>query len=174
MKKIFLLVLMMGIFFMGCSGKDPNNGANINQASAELNSNTAAQTIPPPSLSYFQERRTVEKWAKFWDKPSIPSYVYLFVFDKCIGYYVSDGKPASTRSYMVPETVPTYMKIVNGSGYTYDLIQSPDLDGTYGDNNPGIRFFTTNGNPVEFGGAGASYVYSAFPLPLDVPMLEKK
>lgn len=36
--------------------------------------------------------------------------------------------------------------------YTIEMIQSPNLDGTYGDNNDGIRFFTSNGIPVEFGG----------------------
>jgi hypothetical protein len=175
MKKVVLgFLVFVSIFMVGCFETDPNSGASQAQAAAESNSNTAVISIPIPEMEYFQERRTVAKWALFWDKPNLPTYVYLFVYGNCIGYYVADGKPASTRSYLVPEVVPTRMNIVNNNGsnsYTVDMIQSPDLDGTYGDNNPGIRFFTSNGIPVEFGGSGASYLYSSSPLPLNVPEL---
>ena len=49
--------------------------------------------------------------------------------------------------------------------------QTMDLDGTYGANNPGIRFFTASGIAVEWAGAGATYLYSDAPLPLNVPKL---
>lgn len=79
--------------------------------------------------------------------------------------YVSDGKPASTGSYLTPE----YREEVYG-GVTRN-IQLPDIDGTYGTNNPGIRFFTASGIAVEWAGSGASYIYSDVPLKLNVPLL---
>lgn len=167
MKKTILFLIVLFVFF-SCDF-EPNSAQKAQSASVQ-NADTAINSTPTPTLSYFQERRTIDKWVKYWDKPSLPTYVYLWVFDKCIGYYVADGKPASTRSYLTPETQWRYLNAVVGTVE----VQAPDIDGTYGDNNPGIRFFTATGIPVEFGGAGASYLYSAVPLPIDVPKLEMK
>lgn len=126
---------------------------------------TAQSAVPTPDVSYFAERRTIARWSQRWDKPDVPTYVYLISFGKVIGYYVCNGKPASTQSYLIPETA----KMPN-----YDLtMDAPDIDGTYGANNPGIRFFTASGVAVEWAGSGASYIYSDAILPLDVPLLGK-
>jgi hypothetical protein len=85
--------------------------------------------------------------------------VYLISYGNIIGYYVSDGKPASTGSFLTPEY----------RSYTEE--QLPDVDGTYGTNNPGIRFFTASGIAVEWAGSGTSYIYSDVPLKLNVPLL---
>jgi hypothetical protein len=155
---------------MSCfDSKDDSARKTAEQAQSAMENN-ALVSIPIPLVNYFQERRTISKWTSYWDKPNLPTYVYLFVFNNCIGYYVADGKPASTRSYIMPED---YLADSNeGEGAV--TLSSPDIDGTYGDNNPGIRFFTASGIPVEFGGAGASYLYSAYPLPINVPELSKK
>lgn len=62
-----------------------------------------------------------------------------------------------------------------GDSWGSVLIQSPDIDGTYGDNNPGIRFFTASGIAVEWAGDGASYLYSDAPIDFgyEVPLLSK-
>lgn len=138
----------------------------------------AAVSVPIPKVSYFQEKRTIAKWAERWDKPNLPCFVYLISYGTIIGYYVTDGKPASTRSYIMPEE--SYQKMTYGDipttstlSYSWQLTQAPDIDGTYGDNNPGIRFFTAEGTAVEWAGNGASYIYSDAPLPLNVPKLNK-
>lgn len=128
----------------------------------------AQASIPIPRVSYYQERRTIAKWTQRWDTPNLPCYVYLISYGKIIGYYVTNGKPSSTRSYILPES----KLLRTGSGPI--LIPTADLDGTYGENNPGIRFFTAEGTAVEWGGNGASYLYSDAPLPIDVPMLNTK
>ena len=129
---------------------------------------TAQANIPIPQVSYYQERRTIAKWAMRWDKPNVPCYVYLVSYGKVIGYYVTDGKPACTRNYILPE----YKHNDHGS-WGCCLEPTADLDGTYGDNNPGIRFFTAEGTAVEWGGQGATYIYSDAPLPLNVPKLNR-
>lgn len=169
---IAALVLFVALTAEACHSP-PTAREQAEAASAEIAS-SAIESIPIPQVSYFQERRTITKWAAYWDKPNLPTYVYLFVFDKCLGYYVADGKPASTRSYVVPEQSLQYTRPSLSSSYYAEVLPSPDIDGTYGDNNPGIRFFTADGNPVEWGGAGASYLYSAYPLPIDVPKLNHK
>ena len=135
-------------------------------ASDAVQAQTAAQaSVTVPLLTYFQERRTVAKWATHWDKPSAECYVYLVSYGTIIGYYVSDGKPAATTSYITPTARITGVP----SAPIHEFL--PDLDGTFGDNNPGIRFFTASGIAVEWGGQGATYIYSDAPLALNVPLL---
>jgi hypothetical protein len=137
--------------------------ANRQSAEAQLRAQTS---ITVPEITYFQERRTITKWAAHWDKPSAACYIYLISYGTVIGYYVSDGKPASTGSLLTPEYREEYVS----SGAVRN-IQLPDIDGTYGVNNPGIRFFTASGIAVEWAGSGASYIYSDVPLKINVPLL---
>jgi glutaminyl-tRNA synthetase len=51
--------------------------------------------------------------------------------------------------------------------------QAQDIDGTYGSNNPGIRFFTASDVAVEYGGSNFSYLYSDAKLNINVPCLGK-
>lgn len=144
---IIMAVIIFGIF--GVNGCD--TARSIATDTQETMMRIATQVVPIPIVSYFQERRTIAKWTSRWDKPSVVTYVYLVSFGKVLGYYVADGKPASTRSYLMPEEKGS------SNGYT---LSTPDIDGTWGDNNPGIRFFTAQGVAVEWAGDGASYLYS--------------
>ena len=151
----------------GCKMEQSSRSKAVN--AQEVAAKAADQAVAIPIVSYFQEKRTIAKWAQRWDKPNLPCYVYLISFGKIIGYYVTDGKPASTRSYLMPEqTIET-----RGSDGICTL-DTQDIDGTYGENNPGIRFFTAEGTAVEWAGDGAAYIFSDAPLPLDVPRLNKK
>jgi hypothetical protein len=158
---ISILAVIACFVFSGCDEqiRQTKRAQSANIASANA-------SIPIPQATYFQERRTIAKWVKRWDKPNIPCYVYLVSFGKIIGYYVTDGKPSSTKSYLLPE----YMHNYHSNGGCC-LEPTADLDGTYGENNPGIRFFTAEGTAVEWGGDGATYIYSDAPLPLNVPKL---
>ena len=164
MKKYTMISILTVIAcFMFCGCDERFNQTRQAQATTIANANAA---IPIPQVTYFQERRTISKWVQRWDKPNLPCYVYLVSYGKIIGYYVTDGKPSSTRSYILPEYKHNY----HGSGGCC-LVPTADLDGTYGENNPGIRFFTAEGTAVEWGGEGATYIYSDAPLPLNVPKL---
>jgi hypothetical protein len=138
---------------------------NNNRQTAQNMEKQSASMIPVPVVTHFNERTTISNWVKRWDRPNIPCYVYLFSYGNCIGYFISNGKPASTQSYLTPE----YMEDTNGSwGVTNK--QMPDVDGTYGNNNPGIRFFTATGSAVE--AAGFQYIYSDTKLELNVPEIK--
>lgn len=165
MKKIIILISLI-LLCIGCVGYD--EGRDIAEAAQKKMELTAASTVPIPEVSYFQEKRTIARWAERWDKPDVPVYVYLVSFGKVIGYYIANGKPASTRSYLMPED-----RVIYGAGGTPLTGSAPDIDGTYGENNPGIRFFTANGTAVEWAGDGASYLYSDAPISFgyDVPRL---
>jgi len=164
-KRPILIGVILSVFFVSCN--IPPSARTIAERAQESAALTASVVVPIPQVSYFQEKRTIAKWAERWDTPSVPTYVYLVSFGKILGYYVADGKPASTRSYLMPEDYLADSKEGEGTA----TLQAPDIDGTYGDNNPGIRFFTAEGVAVEWAGDGASYLYSDSPLPFDVPRL---
>jgi len=166
MKKF--LIVLLAIFLFGCDLETEGKRANREAQNASMQAQVAAQaSISVPDISYFQERRTIAKWAKHWDRPSAACYVYLISFGNIIGYYISDGKPASNRSYITPVE-----QIYRSSGGSFQFtMEAPDIDGCYGDNNQGIRFFTASGIAVEWGGDGASYLYSDAPLKINVPLL---
>jgi hypothetical protein len=164
MKFFFVLVLL---FIVSC---DVDQGREIAERAQRASSVAASIAVPIPTVSYFQEKRTISRWAERWDKPSVPTYVYLLSFGKVLGYYVADGKPASTRSYLMPEE-NVYAPSGGGWGVT---LSSPDIDGTYGENNQGIRFFTAGGVAVEWAGDGASYMYSDAPIDFGYEVRELK
>jgi hypothetical protein len=172
MKKaiIFLLAAVWLFVVAACAGAEggQESGTKQNMAAARESASRSASNIPVPNISYFQERRTIAKWVQRWDQLNLPCYVYLISYGTVIGYYVTDGKPSGTQSYLTPEYRESYYS--NGATITEQL---PDVDGTYGNNNPGIRFFTAEGTAVEWAGNGASYIYSDAPLPLKVPKLNQ-
>jgi hypothetical protein len=170
MKKwtLVLLAVVFTGFILACDLDEETSGTKRNMNAATETADRSANSIPVPLVSYFQERRTISKWAQQWDQPNLPCYVYLISYGTIIGYYVTDGKPSSTQSYLTPEYNEEYY--TNGAVINKQL---PDIDGTYGSNNSGIRFFTAEGTAVEWAGNGASYIYSDAPLPLNVPKLNQ-
>jgi hypothetical protein len=83
----------------------------------------------------------------------------------CIGYYVVNGKPISSRSYLNSETT---LRGYNGEPV---LVEAIAPDGTYGEDNVGWHFFTAEGIAVAVEGIGASVLYTNQKLPLNVPKL---
>lgn len=169
----FSIIALLAIFAFLAIGADDcldttPDGRQVAAKAQERMSVTAVNQVPIPAVSYFQERRTITAWVKRWDRPDVPTFVYLISFGKVLGYYVANGKPASTRSYVMPEEQVGYH---NGNTYT---TSAPDIDGTYGDNNPGIRFFTAEGIAVEWAGDGASYLYSDAPIDFGYEVPELK
>jgi outer membrane murein-binding lipoprotein Lpp len=176
MNKRFLLVAVVAavVFVVGCDLDEELEQQRMDRAATRTATNasvsaqvTAQEAVPVPNVQHFQERSTIARWAKHWDKVDQVCYVYLFVpgVKESIGYYVTKGRPASTKSYLTP----SYRENYYSSGGVINT-ELPDIDGTYGDNNAGIRFFTASGIAVEFAGA-VSYIYSDKPLPMNVPLL---
>lgn len=172
-KGIFILCMVVCLFVVFAEGSMDTTVRETQQVAQQTSDRAMAQT-PIPQIAYFVERTTIAKWYERWDKPSVVTYVYLVSYGNVLGYYVCNGKPASTKSYLIPEE-----KVYNSAKYSiggsYGWVgQAPDLDGTYGDNNAGIRFFTAEGTAVEWAGSGASYIYSDAPLPINAQKLNIK
>lgn len=98
------------------------------------------------------------------DDPNAIRYVYVMSYATVIGYYVAEGKISSSGSQIAPET--EFVKPCD----TCDryIVESAKDDGSYGEGDPGIFFFTTEGAMIE---TSLDYITSDVPLKLDVPRL---
>lgn len=93
-------------------------------------------------------------------------YVYIMTFGKFIGYYTITGKISSNGSQLAPED-----DVVKPcSGCDRLVVDGPQDDNTYGEGDPGIFFFTTEGAMVV---TDLDYLYSDQPIAnsIDVPKL---
>lgn len=97
-------------------------------------------------------------------------YIVLFTDNGAVvGRFCVDGKVSSLNSFLTPDS--EYYEIVNsGEGYTkYFNNWLSDVDGSYGENDSGIFFFTPEGQYVEWSG---TYIYSDIPFEVADPVLQ--
>ena len=96
-------------------------------------------------------------------QPNAIGYVYLYNFDGSVkGYFTIKGKVSSTQSQMGP------MDSLDTHSYGNTVLEAPGDDGSYGPNENGIFFFTTEGVMVTYSG---EYVLSDAPLKLSTTKL---
>jgi hypothetical protein len=87
-------------------------------------------------------------------------YIVLFTEGGgVVGKFVVDGKVSSLNSFLTPDTSSP-----NGTSASW----LADVDGSYGENDNGIFFFTVDGKYVEWTGI---YLYSDIPFEIDVPVI---
>lgn len=90
-------------------------------------------------------------------------YIVLFTDNGgVIGSFIVDGKVSSLNSFLTPDS--EYYEYSN-----YRNKWLADVDGSYGKNDSGIFFFTTDGKYIEFTGA---YLYSDIPFEVDNPIVK--
>lgn len=169
MKKIVSMLLMMVLaisVLTGCSDTD-----KARQLEVAANLEEAQQT--PTDIDYSLERYNLIRRA-YWvngqrekalalpcsiEKPL--GYVILITDNGAIlGNFVVDGKVSSLNSFLTPDT--TYP---NSTGANW----LDDVDGSYGENDAGIFFFTPDGKYIEWTG---TYLYSDIPFEVEQPVLK--
>lgn len=88
-------------------------------------------------------------------------YIVLFTEGGgIVGRFVVDGKITSLNSYLTPSE--SYY--ANGANQ-----EVADVDGSYGENDQGIFFFTPDGKYIEWNG---TYLYSDIPFDVDEPIVK--
>lgn len=88
-------------------------------------------------------------------------YIALFTDNGAVvGKFIVDGKVSSLNSYLTPDSEEY------ASSYSEWLA---DVDGSYGENDTGIFFFTPDGKYVEWTG---TYLYSDIPFEIEDPVLK--
>ena len=185
MKKILSIILAivmvfaMAMCFTGCdeyelsgSKQDVNNTINA--------ANNIQSTQPTPTdISYSLERYNLIRRA-YWvngqrekantlpceiEKPL--GYIVLFTDNGAIvGSFVVDGKVSSLNSFLTPDS--EYYEYNKGDSTSKNNWLA-DVDGSYGENDNGIFFFTPDGKYIEWTG---TYLYSDIPFVVNNPIVK--
>lgn len=169
---VFLLLTAMMVFTMGgCvfeASSQEQEVKNTYSASGKL----IASQPTPTDIEYSLERYNLMRRA-YWvngmrekamtlvcpvEKPL--GYVVLFAGNAVLGSFVVDGKITSLNSYLTPDS--EYYEY----GGTNRWIA--DIDGSFGENDNGIFFFTPDGKYIEWNG---TYLYSDIPFTVNTPVL---
>lgn len=192
MKKLCLVVatgLMVGCF-TGCGGAayaeaDAPATTTREDVKATLNvGNKLVSNQPTPTdIDYSLERYNLIKRA-YWvngqreKANTLPcaihrplGYIVLFTESgSTIGSFVVDGKVSSLNSFLTPDS-EYYEQEYGSNGFSYgdgnDWLA--DVDGSYGENDNGIFFFTPDGKYIEWTG---TYLYSDIPFIVEDPVLK--
>lgn len=102
-------------------------------------------------------------------------YIVLFTESGAVvGNFVVDGKVSSLNSFLTPdsevyEVAGEYADNDVEYNGTTDNDWLADVDGSYGENDAGIFFFTPDGKYIEWTG---TYLYSDIPFEVDDPVVK--
>jgi hypothetical protein len=132
------------------------------QTEIAFSQQSAAVPYPAEELRDSLERRNLRERLVRTNRPEAVGYVYLMSFGDIIGYYTIKGKVSSTQSQMTTDNL--VIDRVEGDV----VVNAPGDDGSYGPNEPGVFFFTTEGQMVT---TNLDYIWSDQPISIDVPRL---
>lgn len=160
-----IALLVAAVAVAGCGGVQGTQGHD--QKVTEQYSKQLESAVPYPlsQMRDSQERRNLRERLLRFNVPDKIGYVYLLgLTGNYVGYYAIQGKVSSTDSQM---TITQQIVKACKSGCR-EVVNSMGDDGSYGANESGVFFFTTNGVLVE---TSMNYIYSDSPLPVDAPKL---
>ena len=187
---VLLLALMLAFACTSCMDVESNGTTEDTKATIQ-NAATLQENQPTPTdIDYSLERYNLIR-RTYWvngqreKANSLPceitkplGYIVLFTDNgSIVGNFVVDGKVSSLNSFLTPDS-EYYEK--NTSYRSGDTITSPsvedfsnkwlaDVDGSYGENDAGIFFFTPDGKYIEWTG---TYLYSDIPFEVDTPIVK--
>lgn len=179
MKKI-LSILVLGFVLIGMTGCDIEQSETQKEVTntLKIGDKLVSNQPTPTDIDYSLERYNLIKRA-YWvngmrDKArSLPTpiadmplgYIVLLTESgSVVGRFVVDGKVSSLNSYLTPDS-ELYECVSSSRCYNEWL---PDVDGSYGSNDNGIFFFTTDGKYIEWTG---TYLYSDIPFQVSNPIV---
>ena len=183
------LLVVVPLILTGCT-EYVQTGSQIDRESTIAVANELSVNQPTPTdIDYSLERENLIRRA-YWVNgqrekalnypTAIPSkplgYAILFTESGAVvGRFEVDGKVSSLNSYLSPDS--EYYEKVGGSDSSnsstpYVDIHSnkwlADVDGSYGENDAGIFFFTPDGRYIEWTG---TYLYSDIPFTISNPVI---
>lgn len=184
--KIGIIILCTMLFLTtGCELEEQSKQSSSKkdtQQTINIGNKLSENQPTPTDIDYSLERYNLIKRA-YWvngmrDKArALPSpiadmplgYIVLLTDNGAVvGRFVVDGKVTSLNSYLTPDS-EYYEKIYNGTNYDKVNKWLPDVDGSYGENDNGIFFFTTDGKYIEWTG---TYLYSDIPFEVSNPIVK--
>ena len=171
-----ILALILSLSLAACLSRCdyPVSGTGKDTARTRQAANTLQGNQPTPEdISYSLERYNLIRRA-YWvngqrekadslvceiEKPL--GYIVLFSGNTVVGSFVVDGKVSSLNSFLTPDS----------EYYEYGSVRNDwlaDIDGTYGENDSGVFFFTPDGKYIEWTG---EYLYSDIPFEVSDPVV---
>ena len=181
MKKIVSILLLVAITLCMLAGCDSDYQEQTSDVEKQHSiTKELQQSQPTPTdIDYSLERYNLIRRA-YWvngqrekalslpcpvEKPL--GYVVLMLEGVgVVGNYVIDGKVSSLNSFLTPDS--EYYEYSAGETSKKNNWLA-DVDGSYGENDNGIFFFTTDGKYIEWTG---TYIYSDIPYIVDDPILK--
>lgn len=152
------LLATASLVLAGCSN---NNEAATNATKARQDK--AAANVLCGEAKESLECKNLKERERRLSLPNAIGYVYLYNFDGSVkGYFAIKGKVSSTQSQMGAMDIIADA-CLNTSDYCPEVMEAAGDDGSFGPNESGIFFFTTEGVMVTYSG---EYVYSDAPLKL--------
>lgn len=181
MKKIFailMVIMIMGTMLVSCEdmGGSRQDIVSQQEAANRLQSNQPTPTDIDYSLErYNLIRRTYWVNGQREKANALPceiekplGYIVLFTDNGAVvGSFIVDGKVSSLNSFLTPDS--EYFEIDAGSESYRDNNWLADVDGSYGQNDNGIFFFTPDGKYIEWTG---TYLYSDIPMVVKDPIIK--
>ena len=176
---IFLLaILILALCMTGCEVEATGTYAdtiNTMNAADRLQANQPT----PTDIEYSLERYNLTRRA-YWvngqrekanalvcpvTKP-LGYVVLLTESGSVVGKFTVDGKVSSLNSFLTPDS--EYYEYNTGATHSCYNNWLADVDGSYGENDNGVFFFTTDGKYVEWSGI---YLYSDIPFEVEAPVV---
>lgn len=178
-----LIGASMIVTLCGCDAEYTTDGSKADVINTQKAASNLQENQPTPTdISYSLERYNLIRRA-YWvngqreKANALPcevvkplGYVVLLTEGgSIVGNFIVDGKVSSLNSYLTPDS-EYYEQEYWSDG---DSLNGPnkwlaDVDGSYGENDNGIFFFTPDGKYVEWSGI---YLYSDIPFEVDAPVI---
>ena len=179
---IGMLVISSMAVFAGCEFEDTESEKD-KQVTMDVADKLAENQPTPTDIDYSLERYNLIKRA-YWvngqrEKAlSLPTpmerpfgYITLMTESGAVvGSFIVDGKVSSLNSFLTPDSL--YYEVAGDYVNDTDANENEwlsDVDGSYGENDNGIFFFTPDGKYMEFTG---TYIYSDIPFQAEEPILK--
>jgi uncharacterized protein YxeA len=184
MKKIIailMVIMIMGMALVSC--ESTTSGSRQDVVNQQNSASRLQHNQPTPAdIDYSLERYNLIRRA-YWvngqrekantlpceiEKPL--GYIVLFTESGAVvGSFIVDGKVSSLNSFLTPDS--EYYEIVGDAkdGSRDENNWLADVDGSYGQNDNGIFFFTPDGKYIEWTGI---YLYSDIPMIVDDPVIK--
>lgn len=174
---ITIISTVLTVCLLGCSAEPAGTTKDVSEQQGIAN-NLAIKQKTPTDINYSLERYNLIRRA-YWvngqrekanslvcevEKPL--GYIVLFSGNTVVGSFVVDGKVTSLNSYLTPGVWDSI------ESYTFGRYlvsrELADVDGSYGENDAGIFFFTPDGKYIEWTG---TYLYSDIPFIIGNPIV---
>lgn len=182
MKKFLIVIMTLAILLslVSCDTTTSAYGSVSDRQNAMQVANNLQLNQPSPTdIDYSLERYNLIRRA-YWvngmrekantlpcevDKPL--GYIVLFTESGAVvGSFIVDGKVSSLNSFLTPDS--EYYEYSAGESSRKNNWLS-DVDGSYGENDNGIFFFSVQGNYYEWTGI---YLYTDVPMIIDKPVIK--